>query len=324
MIEVLFIVDPLPSLNLKKDSSIAMICAAARHGWSVSVTEPKYLYCSDGKAHLNCSKITIHEEVLSAFDSSKKFNSPWYQLSEWTLRPLNSFPVIFMRKEPPFDIQYIYTTYILDLAESDGSLVVNKPSSLRDCNEKFYVAEFPEFTPPTLVSQNLMHLRAFHQKHQDVVFKPLDGMGGKGIFRINKNDSNLNVVLETLTAHEQTPIMAQKYIPEITEGDKRIILIDGKAIPFALARIPQLGEFRANLATGAKGVTQPLSARDQEICTAIGKDFQKRGLLFVGIDIIGDYLTEINVTCPTGIREIDTHCNTDIGLSLIKAAERHL
>ena len=301
-----------------------MMCAAARYGWSVFVAEPDFLRCDNGTSYSSCATLTIDREVLTAFDPAKTYRQPWYQISSPKSRPLHSFPVIFMRKEPPFDMRYIYATYYLDLAQSKGSLIVNEPNSLRGCNEKFYVSEFPEFTPPTLVSQNLEHLREFYGKHENVVLKPLDGMGGKGIFHIDKDDSNLPVVLETLTEDGCVPIMAQRFIPEVTEGDKRVLLINGKATPYALARIPQKGEFRANLATGAKGITQPLSKRDEEICAALGADFRKRGLLFVGIDIIGNYLTEINVTCPTGIREIDAHCRTDIGLTLMQAVEQKL
>jgi glutathione synthase len=232
--------------------------------------------------------------------------------------------VVLMRKDPPLDSEFIYSTYILEAAEKLGTLVVNKPQSLRDCNEKVFATEFPQCTPPLLVSRSLKRLKSFLQEHQDVVFKPLDGMGGASIFRVKADDQNLNVILETLTQHGNQTIMAQKYLPEITDGDKRVLIVDGEVVPYCLARIPSASDFRGNLAAGGKGEVRPLSERDQWIAEQVAPVLVERGLLFVGLDIIGDYLTEINVTSPTCVQEIDRAKNTAIGDKLIAAINRRL
>ena len=228
-----------------------------------------------------------------------------------------SFDLVFMRKDPPFDMNYIYTTYLLEQAETFGTLVVNKPASLRDCNEKFFTTTFPELLPPQIVASQISALMEFHTEHEDVVFKPLDGMGGKGIFRVQRDDPNVNVILETLTQNERTAIVGQRFLPEIRDGDKRILLIDGEPVPYCLARIPKSGETRGNLAAGGTGVVQPLTTRDREIAEAVAPELRRRGLVFTGIDVIGDWLTEVNVTCPTCIRELDRETDLDIAMSLL-------
>jgi len=249
----------------------------------------------------------------------KVFHDPqsWYALGERQDRDLAELDVILMRKDPPFDNEYVYTTYILEEAERQGTLVVNRCESLRDCNEKVFATRFPQCCPPVLVSADRKRLRAFHQQHQDVIFKPLDGMGGTGIFRVRRDDPNVSVILEMLTGHGRQTIMAQRFIPEIVAGDKRILVINGEAVPYCLARVPEVGETRGNLAAGGAGRPQPLSERDHWIAAQVGPTLRELGLLFVGLDIIGDYLTEINVTSPTCIREIDDGYNLDIGGQLM-------
>jgi len=248
----------------------------------------------------------------------------WYALGETSTKPLSDLNVILMRKDPPFDSEFIYSTYILEAAERRGSLIVNKPQSLRDCNEKVFATEFPQCTPPLLVSRDEVLLKQFLEEHNEVVYKPLDGMGGTSIFRVKKGDQNLNVIIETLTNFGQNTIMAQKYLPEILVGDKRILVIDGEVVPFSLARIPSAGEFRGNLAAGGRGVVQPLSKRDLWIAQQVAPTLVEKGLIFVGLDVIGDYLTEINVTSPTCVREIDKAENTAIGNKLMIAINKRL
>jgi glutathione synthase len=257
---------------------------------------------------------------LSVYNDSEH----WYELQPRETIDLGELDVILMRKDPPFDNEYIYSTYILEAAQKQGSLIVNNPQSLRDCNEKVFATQFPQCCPPVLVSRNSEQLRAFHQQHQDVIFKPLDGMGGDGIFRCKHDDPNVGVILETLTHHGTQLIMAQRYIPEIKAGDKRILVVDGEAVPYALARIPAEGETRGNLAAGGSGVAQPLSERDQWIVSQVAPTLKEKGLLFVGLDVIGDYLTEINVTSPTCAREIDKAYDTNIGGRLMDAIEARL
>jgi len=232
--------------------------------------------------------------------------------------------VVLMRKDPPFDNQYIYSTYILERAEQEGTLIVNNPRSLRDCNEKIFATEFPQCCPEVLVTQDAKRLKAFHQEHSDVIFKPLDGMGGTSIFRLKENDPNVSVIIETLTKYGAETIMAQKYIPEIKQGDKRILMIDGVAVSHSLARIPAKGETRGNIAAGGTGVTQELSERDLWIANQVGPTLKEKGLIFVGLDVIGDYLTEINVTSPTCVREISRDSNQDIAMMLMDAIEKRL
>lgn len=307
------IMDPIASINPKKDTSLALLLAAQARGWALWYMEQSDLALSDGVAF-------ARQRPLQVFDSLDQ----WFRLGEAEERALTELDCILMRKDPPFDSEYIYTTYLLEVAEKQGVLVANKPQSLRDCNEKIFATRFPQCTPPVVVSRDAGRLRAFHEDHGDVIYKPLDGMGGSGIFRVREGDSNLSVIIETLTALGTRSIMAQRYIPEITAGDKRILMVDGEPIPYCLARVPAAGELRGNLAAGGSGIVQPLSDRDRWIADQVAPSLKERGLLFVGLDIIGDYLTEINVTSPTCAREIDREQDTRIGQRLMAALESRL
>ncbi|SDT04413.1 glutathione synthase [Halopseudomonas xinjiangensis] len=307
------VMDPISRISYKKDSSLAMLLAAQARGWDLHYMEPADLYMEDGRAMARMSPLTVHADP-----------SHWYDLGEARSDGLDSLDVVLMRKDPPFDNEFLYATHILEAAERAGVLIVNRPASLRDCNEKLYATQFPQCTPPNVVSRRADILRAFAQKHRDVILKPLDGMGGSMIFRIRENDPNLSVIIETLTQHGEQQIMAQRYLPEIADGDKRILMIEGEPVPYCLARIPQLGETRGNLAAGGRGEARPLSDRDRWIAAEVGPALRERGLMFVGLDVIGDYLTEINVTSPTCIREIDAAYQTDIGGQLMDAIARKL
>ena len=307
------IMDPIQLISFKKDSTLAILLAAQRQGFELFYMQQQDLFLENGEPR---AKLT----PLQVFDDPNR----WYELGKSRDGALEEMDVLLMRKDPPFDSEFIYSTYILEAAEQRGSLVVNKPQSLRDCNEKVFATQFPQCTPPLLVSRDQTRLKLFLAEHKDVVYKPLDGMGGTSIFRIKEGDQNLNVILETLTDFGQQTIMAQKYLPEITQGDKRILVVDGEVIPFGLARIPTGSDFRGNLAAGGRGVVQPLSERDQWIAQQIAPTLKERGLIFVGLDVIGDYLTEINVTSPTCIREIDNAEDTRIGDRLIAAIQNRL
>lgn len=325
MPRVAFVVDPLNTLNVQKDSTIAMMAAAQKREWDVYSILLKDLCWKDGKASTFCQRVTLN----SAFAKSRNHDSlaqgeSWYQVEAEQFNHLSSFDALFMRKDPPFDMNYIYATYMLSHAQREGALVINDPQSLRDCNEKFYTTDFSKLAPPMVVSQRAEVLTDFHAQHRDVVYKKLDGMGGTSIFRMREDDPNLNVVIETLTDNESNPIMAQKFVPEIEDGDKRILIIDGEPIPHLLARIPKRGETRGNLAAGATGEVRPLLERETYIANALGPHLVKRGLLFVGIDVIGDYLTEINITCPTCIREIDRERDLDIADKLLDSVFQRL
>ena len=300
------VMDPIASINYKKDTTLAMLWAAQDCGWELTYMEQGDLYLDSGVPHARQRPLRVFRDAHH-----------WFELGESKLSNLADLDVILMRKDPPFDNEFIYSTYILEAAEQLGVLVINEPQSLRDCNEKMFATQFPQCCPPLLVSRDAQLLKAFHKHHTDVVFKPLDGMGGSSIFRVRFDDPNLNVILETLTAHGTKTIMAQKYLPEIVDGDKRILMIDGEPVPFCLARVPMAGESRGNLAAGGSGRPQPLSERDRWIAAQVGPELKRRGLLFVGLDVIGDYLTEINVTSPTCAREIDAAYNTDIGARLM-------
>ena len=307
------IMDPIASINPKKDTTLALLLAAQERGWSLWYMEQSDLALSDGVA-------LARQSPLQVFDSLDH----WYDKGEAEDRPLAELDCILMRKDPPFDSEYVYTTYVLEAAEKQGVLVANKPQSLRDCNEKIFATQFPQCTPPVLVSREAGRLREFHQLHGDVIYKPLDGMGGTGIFRVREADSNLSVIIETLTDFGTRTIMAQRYIPEIKAGDKRILMIDGEPVPYCLARVPAAGELRGNLAAGGSGIVQPLSDRDRWIADQVASSLKQRGLFFVGLDVIGDYLTEINVTSPTCAREIDREQGTQIGDLLMAALEKRL
>ncbi len=263
---------------------------------------------------------------LAAMRRLEVCNDPddWYHCTQTTVQPLASLDVVLMRKDPPVDMEFMYTTYLLEQAEAEGVLLVNRPSMLRDANEKLYTAWFPDCCPPTLVSRNMSRMRQFLEEHNDIVVKPLNGMGGASVFRVQQDDPNLNVILETITDNGNRSAMAQRYIPEITAGDKRILMIDGEPVPHALARIPAAGESRGNLAAGGTGKGVDLTDRDRWICEQVGPVLRDNGLLFAGLDVIGDYLTEINVTSPTCIRELDAQYDTDIAGDLMSAIERQL
>jgi len=312
------VMDPLASLALKKDSTLAIIRACQLRNITVYYLCQEDIHLWNNEVCGMMSTLRLREDFCANLDPSIA-GTDWFQLSAPSRVPLGEMDAIMMRKDPPFDMEYIYSTYLLERAEEQGTLVVNKPQSLRDCNEKFFATAFPQCGPPLVVSRRYDILKAFHAEHKNVVFKKLDGMGGASIFRIMENDPNLSVVLETLTEGGQHQIMGQVYLPEIKDGDKRVLLVDGEPVPYALARIPSAGETRGNLAAGGRGEGRELTARDRWIAEQVGPELKKRGLMFVGIDIIGDYLTEINVTCPTCIRELDTQFSLDIGGDLIDA-----
>lgn len=320
MTRIAFVIDPLDSLTIKKDSTLAMMWAAQRRGWDVSSLQTNDLSWERGQVFLAARRT----ELTDSPDNLAQNSDMRYIVGETIQQSAGSFDIVFMRKDPPFDMNYINTTYLLEQAEHEGVLVVNKPSSLRDCNEKFFTTTFPDLLPPQIVASRIDELTHFHTEYEDVVFKPLDGMGGKGIFRVKRDDPNLNVILETLTQNETTAIVGQQFIPEIRDGDKRILLIDGEAVPYSLARIPKAGESRGNLAVGGTGVAKPLTDRDREIAESVKPELILRGLVFTGIDVIGDWLTEVNVTCPTCIRELDRECELDIAMDLLDCLETKL
>ncbi|MCE9789654.1 glutathione synthase [Shewanella chilikensis] len=313
MIKLGIVMDPIKDINIKKDSSFAMLLAAQSRGYELFYMEMQDLALLQGETWAKMRPLKVQEDPTD-----------WYQLGEATDTPLKELDVILMRKDPPFDTEYIYATYMLERAEEAGVLIVNKPQSLRDANEKLFTAWFSQFTPTTLVSSDPQRLRAFHAQHGDVILKPLDGMGGTSIFRVKQDDPNLGVIIETLTDYGQNYAMAQVFIPEITKGDKRILVIDGEPVPYCLARIPKTGETRGNLAAGGSGVAQPLSESDWAIARALGPELKKRGLIFVGLDVIGDKLTEINVTSPTCIKEIEAAFDVNITGMLMNAIEQRL
>ncbi|MCW7763133.1 glutathione synthase [Photorhabdus luminescens] len=294
MIKIGIVMDPISSINIKKDTSFAMLLEAQRRGWELHYMEMSDLYLHQGEARARTRLLQVENRPQQ-----------WYQFDKEQYLALETLDVILMRKDPPFDTEYIYATYILERAEEKGTLIVNKPQSLRDCNEKLFTAWFPDLTPDTLVTRNAVQLREFHQKHGDVIFKPLDGMGGASIFRLKKDDPNVGVIIETLTEHGNRFCMAQNFLPAIKEGDKRVLIVDGEPIPYCLARIPAQGETRGNLAAGGRGEARPLSESDWAIARAVAPTLKEKGLIFVGLDIIGDKLTEINVTSPTCAREIE-------------------
>ncbi len=307
------VMDPIGAITYKKDSTLAMLLAAQSRGWQLRYMEQRDLSLRDGDASARMRPLTVYPDP-----------NHWYDLGEPERRAPGSLDVILMRKDPPFDMEFVYTTYLLEKAEEAGALVVNRAASLRDANEKLFTGWFPQCTPPTLVSRNADELRAFHAEQGATVFKPLGAMGGASIFKVEGSDTNLNVIIETLTGNGSQFIMAQRFLPEIGAGDKRILLIDGEPVPYALARIPAEGDIRGNLAAGGRGEAVPLNARDRWICEQVAPKLRKMGLLFVGLDVIGDYLTEINVTSPTCIRELDAAYGLDIGGELMEAIDRTL
>jgi glutathione synthase len=312
-IQLGIVMDPIGGINIKKDSSFAMLLAARKRGWAIRYMELDDLFLRDGKAYARMRDLVVQDDP-----------NGWFSFTGESIRPLHEIQVLLMRKDPPFNMEYVYATYLLEQAEAAGVLVVNEPRSLRDANEKLFTAWFPECCPPTLVSRNGGNLKEFLREQGDIILKPLDGMGGVSVFRVRAGDPNTNVIIETLTRDGTRFIMAQRFIPEIVDGDKRILLIDGEPVPYALARIPAPGETRGNLAAGGTARGQPLSPRDYWICSQVGPKLRARGLLFVGLDVIGDYLTEINVTSPTCIRELDGLYGLDIAGKLMDAIEARL
>lgn len=307
------VMDPIASVNFEKDTTLVLLLAAQKHGYEIFYMEQPDLYLDNSEPYAKMGRLKV-------YDHPEK----WFDLEKSSPQHLSQLDVILMRKDPPFDSEFIYSTYILEAAERLGTLIINRPQSLRDCNEKVFATHFPQCTPPLIVSRDQALLSAFLEDHEEVVYKPLDGMGGTSIFRVKRGDQNLNVILETLTADGKNTIMAQKYLPEITSGDKRILVVDGVVIPYCLARIPPKGEFRGNLAVGGTGLVKPLSERDLWIAEQVSPVLKEKGLIFVGLDVIGDYLTEINVTSPTCVREIDKLHNTAIGETLMEAIEVRL
>lgn len=313
MIKLGIVMDPISEINIKKDSSFAMLLAAQSRGYELFYMEMKDLAMVNGKAMATMRGLSVQQD-----------ENNWFELGESVDTPLADLDVILMRKDPPFDTEFIYATYMLERAEEAGVLIVNKPQSLRDANEKLFTAWFSEFTPETIVTRDEKRIRQFYQEKKDIIIKPLDGMGGSSIFRVKENDPNLGVIIETLTNHGQQYTMVQGFIPDITSGDKRILVVDGEPVPYSLARIPQKGETRGNLAAGGRGVAQPLSESDWKIARTIGPELKKRGLIFVGLDVIGDKLTEINVTSPTCIKEIQAAFDVDITGMLMDAIEARI
>lgn len=307
------VMDPIEAITPYKDSTLAMLLAAQRRGWEIVYFTQNDLHVRDGAPLGDGRYLTVEDDSNRWFS----YGAPW-------TGPLERLDALLMRKDPPFDMEYIYTTYILSLAEERGLAVFNRPSSLREMNEKAYTAWFPHCSPPTLISRSRAELLAFLDEQGAIVLKPLDGMGGRSIFIVKKGDPNTNVIIETLTDEGRRFTMAQRYLPEISDGDKRVLLIDGVPVDYALARIPAPGESRGNLAMGARGEGRKLTDRDRWLAEQIGPTLKEQGVVFAGLDVIGDYVTEINVTSPTGIRELDRHFGIDIAAMLLDAIERRL
>jgi glutathione synthase len=304
------VMDPIASIKPYKDSTLAMLLEAQRRGHIVWYMEAGDLGVRDGNAVASMRRLELRDQP-----------EDWFTLGDPELRGLSQLDFLLMRKDPPFDMAYVYTTYILDLAEQAGVLVVNRPQALRDANEKCFITQFPQCCVATLISPRATDIRAFVTQHGQSVVKPLGGMGGDSIFQLRPDDPNFNVIMETVTANNRKFVMAQKYIPEITQGDKRILLVDGVPVPYALARIPGAGDFRGNLAKGGTGKGVPLTDRDYWICEQVGPELKRRGILFAGLDVIGEFLTEINVTSPTCIRELDAQFGLNIAAGLFDAME---
>jgi glutathione synthase len=300
------VMDPIGSIKIQKDSTFAMMLAAQRRGWGIWYMEVGDLSLLDGRTRGRMRPLTVTDDPKA-----------WFHLGAETVRPLDALPVVLMRKDPPFDMEYVYTTYLLEQAQRAGTLVVNDPRALRDANEKVFTVEFPQCTPPTLITRRAEEVRAFLAEQGDIILKPLHGMGGASVFRVRAEDPNFSVIVESLTGHGQRFCMAQRFIPEIRDGDKRVLMIDGEPVPYCLARIPAPGETRGNLAAGGTGVGRPLTERDRWIAAQVGPALRARGILFAGLDVIGDSLTEINITSPTCIRELDAQFGLDIAGDLL-------
>ncbi len=314
--DLLFVADPLDSFKTYKDTTYAMMREAARRGHRLWACEQRGLAWQSGGRVMarEARRITLVDSPVG----------PWYCIDEERALALADVDAVLMRKDPPFDSEYFYATHLLEQAERDGARVINSPKALRDHPEKLAILEFPQLAAPTLVTRDAQAIRDFHAEQRDIILKPLDGMGGMGIFRVGPDGLNLGSIIETLNQHGHTTVMAQRYLPQIVDGDKRVIVIGGEPVPYVLARIPQGSEIRGNLAVGGKGVAQPLSARDREIAEALGPILMARGLLFVGLDVIGDALTEINVTSPTGFQEIQQQTGFDVAARFVDALEAEL
>ena len=307
------VMDTIARIKIRKDSTFAMLLAAQARDWQIWYMEPGDLWSANGRSHARMRRLKVQDR-----------DDDWFSLPEERIAPLDALDAILMRKDPPFDIEYITLTYLLDDAERRGTLVVNHPASLRNNNEKVAATLFPDCCPPTLIANDRSRFLEFLAEHGDIVVKPLDTMGGESVFRIRRGDPNTNVILETITQHDRRAVMAQRFIPEISAGDKRILLVDGEVVPYALARIPREGELRGNLAAGGTARGVPLTERDAWIARRIGPYLREQGVLFAGIDVIGDYLTEINITSPTCIRELDAAFGMDIAGDLMAVIEARL
>ena len=307
------LMDPIAAIHPEKDSTLAMLLEAQRRGYEILYALQNGLAIRGGEPWASLAPLEVRDDEAN-----------WFTLGKPGWRNLSTIDLILARKDPPFDDQFLYDTMLLELAEMNGALVVNRPQGLRDANEKLFSLHFPQFTPPTLIARDAAEIRRFAAEHGEVVLKPLDGMGGRSIFRSRHHDPNLNVILETLTDNGRNFCAAQRFIPEITAGDKRILMIDGEPVPYALARVPQGDDFRGNLARGGKGVGIPLSDRDRWIAAEVGPELKRRGMIFVGLDVIGDYLTEINVTSPTGLQEVNRFEGTKLEADIWDAIEAKL
>lgn len=307
------VMDPIGQIKTYKDSTFAMLLEAQRRGHAVYYMEPGDIYAKDGRSFAAMQQLEVRDNTTD-----------WFSLTPVGRKPLGGLDVILMRRDPPFDMDYIYTTYMLELAEKTGAVVVNRPQSLRDANEKFFINNFPQCCVPMLISSSSSMIREFVLRHGHCVVKPLDGMGGESIFQVSESDMNLNVILETITLHDSRPVMAQRYIDEISEGDKRILVVNGEPVPYALARYAGKGDFRGNLAKGGSSKGVPLSDRDRWICSQVAPELKKRGILFAGLDVIGDWLSEVNVTSPTCIRELDKEFGLNIAGQLFDGIEATL
>jgi glutathione synthase len=300
------IMDPIGSITIKKDSTFAMMLAAQRRGWRLWYMELSDLFVLDNRTQARMRSLEVQDDASS-----------WYRFTGEDTRPLDTLDAVLMRKDPPFDMEYIFATYLLEQAQRDGTWVINDPRSLRDANEKIFTLTFPRCTPPTLITRRLADIRAFHAAHTDIILKPLDAMGGASVFRVRPDDPNLSVIVESLTDRGRRFCMAQRFVPEIRDGDKRVLMIDGAPVPYCLARIPAPGETRGNLAAGASSEGRPLTERDRWIADQVGPELRVRGIVFAGLDVIGDYLTEVNITSPTCIRELDAQFGLDIAGGLM-------
>lgn len=312
-IKLAIVMDPITGINIKKDTSFAMLMAAQGRGYELTYLEMNDLYLDTGNAKCNARSLEVKRDVNS-----------WFTLGEARQTALSEFDVILMRKDPPFDSEYLYATQILELAEKEGTLVVNKSQALRDFNEKLFTACFPDLIPKTLVTRDIQRIKEFHKEHKNIICKPLDGMGGTSIFRVKEDGNNLGVIIETLTNLGTTYAMFQEFLPSIKDGDKRILIIDGEVIPYCLARLPTKGENRGNLAAGGTGRPQEISVSDRKLAEAIAPTLKENGLIFVGMDVIGDRITEINVTSPTCVQEIEAAYDVDITGKLFDAIEKRL